>query len=178
MLPGGCISITSARPATAASGSELESPLPKRLHVLSGSEGGAAALICFEDHAADILRLDAQVGERSLKELERCVRHGETVRKGRLYKTPVQVDDPFLQRRYAACLLRAERAPMKRMFERHDHVLAAASRLDPVGAAELDRALDGLRSGGQQEHALERRGQKGGEALHESRASRARGTDA
>ena len=107
-------------------------PLPQRLHVLRRRESGAAALVGLEDDAGHVLRLHAVLAQAALEELERRVRRAEAIRERNLHEARVEVDDPFLERRNAAGLLRPQRAAVKRLVVRDDHVLGAAARFEAV----------------------------------------------
>src|SRR5207237_7040131 len=111
-------------------------PLPQRLHIRRRSEGRAASLISLQDHAGHVLRLDAVFAQAALEQVKGGVRRAETVRKRNLHEAGVQVDDPFLQRRDAAGLLRSERTAVERLVIGNNHVLRAAAGLKSVAAAK------------------------------------------
>src|SRR5260370_6733100 len=71
----------------------------------------------------------------------------------------------------AARVLGAQSAAEEGFVVRDDYLLGAAAALQPVRAAELDGALDGFRSGGQQEDFLERIGKQAREPFHQTRAN-------
>ena len=87
-----------------------------------------------------------------------------------MHEARVKIHDPFLQRRDSARLLRAQRAAVECLVERHDHIFRASAGFDTVRAAQLDGGLHGFRAGGQQEDFLQRRGQNGGQLFHQARA--------
>src|SRR6476660_478472 len=149
-------------------------PLPQLLHILRRSEGRAAALVRLQDDASDIRPRDARVGQRLQERIERHVGGAESVGERNLHEAFVEVDNPLLERGDAAGLLRTQRASMERFLERHDDVLRAAADLNSVRARELDRTFDGLRSGGEQEHLLQRLWQQARQTLDKLRANLAR----
>ena len=102
----------------------------QRLHVLRRREGRAAALVGLQHHAGHVLRLDARFRAGCFsKQLEGGVRRAEAVRERDLHEARIEVDDPLLQRRNAARLLRAQRAAVEGLVEGDDDVLVAAARL-------------------------------------------------
>ncbi len=69
-----------------------------------------------------------------MKESNDGSEHAESVGKRNLHEAFVQVDDPFLEHRDSAGLLRPESPPMKRLIEGYDDVLPAPAHLDAVRA--------------------------------------------
>ena len=59
---------------------------------------------------------------------------------------------------------------METLLEGDDNVLGPAAVGNAPGAAELDRAFDGFRAGGQQKHLLERLRQQARQPFHQLRA--------
>ena len=140
-------------------------PLAQAFGIGRRREGGRAALVGLHEHAGHVGGVDARIPQAALEQVEGGVLGPEAVGKGHLHEARVEIDDPFLQRWDAARLLRAHGAAMESFLEGDDDVLTAPAVADAPGTAQLDRAFDGFRAGGQQEHFLERLRQQPGEPL-------------
>src|SRR5579863_6988534 len=99
------------------------------MHIFGRREGPAAALVGLQDDSGNVVGLNAQLAQRPAEALERCVRRAKTIWKRYLHEAWVEVADPFLERWYAASLLRTERPAVKGFIIRDHHVLRAPARL-------------------------------------------------
>ena len=123
--------------------------------------------IRFHDHAGDVLRLHAARFDGGEEGVEAGVGLPIAVGERRGDDRGVFIDDPRFLAGHTAGLLRAEGAPVKTAFPADDADLLIAADFDPVGAAQFDRALGGLRTGGKQENFLQTLGRDFGEAFDE-----------
>src|SRR5205814_335686 len=135
-----------------------------------GSKRCTPALIGFEQHARHGLRLYSLLAETPLEEFERTVSSAVAIGKFHLHEAWIEIDDPFLEGRNTARLLRSERAAMKRFIEAHDHVLGASTGLQAMRTAQLDGAFYGFRAGGEQEDFFQRIRQNRNQLFDETRA--------
>ena len=89
-----------------------------------------------DNHAGNVRWLDALLPDRTQETFERRVGSAKSIGERNLHEARVEVADPLLQYRNAAHLLRAQRAPVKRLVERHDNVLRASAGLHAMHAVD------------------------------------------
>src|SRR6185369_13589599 len=133
----------------------LVAPISQVPNVIDRREVRSDALIGFHHDAGDLVRLETGAGDCIDEGVKAGVLLPVTVGEGSVNDGRVKINDPGLLSRHAAGLLRTESAAMETAFETNKADLFLTTGFDALGAGQLERALGGLRTGGQQKDLVQ-----------------------